>query len=155
MRWVMFAKSYMGNISSNETPPDSGCTCPCLATSTQMLLDFAILGLVYHLCFLETWPVLCLGSDLTREWLERILGVSWFQIPAATLSCQLLALWPFWTWCNIDFLQQWSMACWSWSWCHVPEQQPALSADNRWFRWSHLINPFTSVIWCCQPFCSE
>ena len=38
----------------NSTAPDSGRTCPCLATSTQMLLDFAILGLVYHLCFLET-----------------------------------------------------------------------------------------------------
>ena len=41
------------------------------------------------------------------------------------------------------------------SWRHVPEQEPAWSTDNRWFRWSHLINPFTSVSCCSQMECSD
>ena len=42
-------------------------SCLCLAARTQMLFDFALLRLVIplraHLCFLETLPILCLGSD--------------------------------------------------------------------------------------------
>ena len=161
----MFAKSYMpmGNLSRNgiQILLILSVSLPCCSHTN----DFGFCTSWTCLPFVLSRDLTCLLLGLSSE--EGVTGKNSGRVllsdTGCNITCQLLALWDkSWRdWCDIDHLQQWSrVACWSWSWswslswCHVPEQQPALSADNRWFRWSHLINPFTSVIWCCQLFLS-